>query len=1263
MNIGVFKDLNEQLQTVTSGTDIFRSKVVDLVKELQGLSSIISSMPQGLSGLAQQMQAAGGAFSAQKVTQSFQSTPATPSPTSGAGFATPPTQQNVATSLPADLNAGVTRVLSDFLTESKNLRIAIENLSKGGSSGKSAPLVGGAGKPDEPVFNAPTGNAPTIAGRLGIFTEEERNLAQRTFRQTGIKPASIEDTLAAERMTQPLSQARVVDNIDKLTDRLGRVEGAISKTLVSELEKIKSVFSANSDVVKNFNESMNRYNDAILQKRPEAEIQKAYEDLSRSVKHIADASERYGEAVRLGYETLGEQDAPAGFRSRLAAGLQRGLPYAAGIVAGGVDLARESFSFFKDMESQDIPATRQIAAARGQLEQRAFQNYSEQFSTYNARNLMKWYGDVLAPGSFEYSGPQGFQRAKETALTEQSREQELKETERSMQMRTGAGDIGMSVAQLIGSTMVKQALTRVIASTAAGAAAGSVLPGAGNLVGGAVGAYMAFDAVKDLISNVNKMQSGLAGSPALEAEGGRASTLYGAGVSGLYGNQPAEQIARRTRERFALERANENMDRARELQEAEVNRFPYMERALQSNLDLKRMQYQAMSSLGRYAGSPLGAIPGVTGLPQGVYEQSYEKSMRQMRGEAPVEDTAEQTFWKGFNKSAGLPIEITPRRESAAFARFAEENADAFRGISSQEREYLRTRFEATPDTFEARPQDIAGAFEPDIPVIDKAKDWLTQYRSPAEVARRKAGMENIAKEGALSDQRQANQKAFDDQMGIMLKRDEKGNYVNLPFANLGLSPTDVAQRAYSYQNMLGIGQMRTTGQVVGSSDFMRLNRMSISGLGSFDQLTQNVQGLQALTGQNANQAQKDLERIFSKGVEAGFNNSRLAQTLVQTTAGLSESLGLRNVSGVTSALLAGAGVAGGGRADERTLQEAARGTQMLASLTGAREGPMAAVRLGGILQGSMAPGQGGSLLYGMNSVQANDTMQQINELGGFEKAWELAHSNDPKDRQKIRDPNLRSMLFNAKAPGDLKASLEGVRRTGTVAASAAWNLFKGEGEQNLETTQAGIMKDLREARTEKDRRAAQIKLDDFSNRLRERFAATGQSPEMAAGYIGQMLSDPNLTPAQRSALRRQMDVMVPPEQKTQAAFQSAITQFGKSITEGKPTFEQYASVMAAGDMKRTLRSGEVLTGKEIAGLSKTDERRKEIEEGLGKETVSSLMAQRQMSMKEMTEPPKQMVMSGIEQTAADRIGEAIARAMKRENPTSQTPIFKSPFG
>lgn len=1313
MNIAVFKDLNEQLQTVTAGTDIFRTKVADLVKELQGLSSVVGSMPTGLAGLAQQMQTAGGAFSPQKVTQAFaqQGMPQQPAPTVTApvGTMTPTAQASAiaATAAPvtgSEMQFGLTKVLADFVTESRSIRTAVENLGKQfaadakGATGTAKPPVN---KPDEPPFTPPTSAPATISGRLGVFTDEEKELARRAFQKTGIRPASIEDTLSAERFTQPATQSRITDSIDRLSERLGKVDGTLAKTLVDELNKLKTTFSGNSDVVNNFNESLKRYNEAVSQQRPEQEISKAYSDLSKSVKQINDSAEKYGEAIRLGEEVAGGAQQPEGFGKALRKGFGRAVPYIAGVAAGAMDVTREGFSFYKEMEGQDIASQRQILAGRGRLGQQQFQNYSEQFNMYNARNVMRWYGDVLAPNTFEFAGPQGFQKAKDKALTEQAREQELKETERKVQMGTGVGDLALSALQLVGS--------RMLMSGAAGAAVGTVAPGLGNLIGGTggalIGGYMAFDAIKDMITNFNRMQSSLAASPALEAEGGRADTWYGRAAAGVFGDRDTKKMADRTRERFGLERANEAMERAREMQESEINRFPMMEQAIQSALELKRMRYQALPSLGRFAGLPFAARP-IEGLEeaQTAFDQSIQEARKagvagaraggmyvpeteSLRSPTATENFMTDLYARAFPTTLGQQ----PYREKTQldqFNEFAKPFAKQMGGVTPEERDFLAYKFGkeggGIPKELQVRAPAImgdytdAGAESPEMQARMQIQSWRNEFKDPAAKKRREEAardVELMAGEKARGDQQKANQEVFDRNMENMMKRDDKGNYVNLPYANLGLGPQEVAQRAYSYQNMLGVGQMRRTEDVVASNDFMRLNKMSMAGLGTFEQINQNVGALQAITGQRTDQAQKDLERIFSKGVEAGFNNSRLAQTLVQTSTSLAENLNLRNVSGVTSSLLEGARVAGAGKIDERLLQDTARGMQQMAAMTGAKEGPMAALRLGGILQGGTLPGQGSGILFGMSSAQANDTLQQVQELGGMEKAWKMAHSDDPKERQKIRDPNLRSMLFNAKSPDDIKTSLEGVKKTGTILAGGAWNLWKKEGEKDFESTQEEVMKEVREAGSNKEKqRAAMNKMDKFNMTLRARFADTygAQGADMASAYVGQLLSDPSLTDSQRKAYQKQLKVDTGEEQKKQAAFQTSLTAFGTSLLQGTPTLKQYSQLMQSGDMTRTLSSGEVLSGKQISYLAKTPESeltkeqklaKAEIEEGLKKETVSSMMAQRQMSMRDVSEPPKPIIMSGVEQSAAEKIGEAVARAIQHGDRYGGAPVFdtKSP--
>lgn len=1171
MNISVFKDLNEQLQTVTAGTDIFRGKVVDLVKELQGLSQIVGSMPQGLSNLAQQMQAGGGQFSAQKVTQAF--SPATPAPQSPAGQQAAPVAPPTAT----DVAGGINKTLLDFVAEMKGFRATFETMLKQSSTQKAQPPV--PGQPTAPGTPAAQPTTPyqfQAPGRLGIFTEQEKDLAQRAFRQTGIRPVSLEETIAAERMTSPAAQARTVENIDKLTEKLSKVDTTIAKTLVDELSKLRNSFSSNSDLVKNFNESLKKYNDAISEKRPETEIKKAYEDLSKVVKDISDSTERYGEASRLGGEVLGQQP-QSGRMATMARGFAKAAPYIAGTVQGAIDVAKEGFSFYRTMEAEDIGAMRQTAVGRGQLAQSTFQNYAEQFNPYNARNAMRWYGDVITPGAMQYAGPEGFQRAKESAFTEQAREQKLKESERKQQMMSGIGDLGVSALQLIASRMVM------------GAVAGSIAGPIGTGVGAVAGGFMAFDAIKDLISGVNRIQSNLAGSPALEVEGGRASTLYGQGANAVFGNQPSADLARRAMDRFSVDRANENLERARELQEAEINRMPYVEQSIGQAMELKQGRYRALPGLGRFA---------------------------------------------------GLPV-VGTQRENERFRRdYEQARVDIAMRVATQRAAAM-----------DLTPEQIAG---------DK---WLSASAQELNAMVPQAAQET----------------AFNLSMERSMERDKQGKYVNMPFANLGLGPQEVAQRAYAYQMALGPGQMRTTEAVAGSADFLRLNRMSIGGLGSFEQLTQNLQGIQGITGAKTTDTQKELERIFAKGTEAGFNNSRLAQSLVQTTTSLAEGLNLRNIGGATSTVLETARMMGAGNVNERNVRDATRGIQQLAAMTGAEQGPMAAVRMGAILEGGTGPGKGLGILFGMNSVQAQDAMAQIEALGGMDKARALATSRDPKDRQRILDPRLRALLFSSESSDNLMKSLAGVKDTGTAYAALAWNLYGGQqaGEPSFKETQEQVFRKIKAAKTPKQKEEAEDELYRFTQKLSTRFGEMGpEGVEMANAYIGQLLSDPAISKEQKRALSKQLNVTVDSEQRTQAAFKTAITKFGTALVEGKPTLQQYGALVSAGDesqFSRTFagrRANEqdmTLTGKQMAAAIKgpvegiTEERRRdileEIKAGLGKETVSSLMSQRQRSAADLAEPPKEMRLSGIEQTVADKIGSAVASAFVNQSARLK-PVF-----
>jgi len=102
------------------------------------------------------------------------------------------------------------------------------------------------------------------------------------------------------------------------------------------------------------------------------------------------------------------------------------------------------------------------------------------------------------------------------------------------------------------------------------------------------------------------------------------------------------------------------------------------------------------------------------------------------------------------------------------------------------------------------------------------------------------------------------------------------------------------------------------------------LVKMSRSGLGSTEQLLSNVSGISRLGGTRTN-ADKELEKVMTSAVSAGFNKSQLAQSFVASAQTFASSMGLVSVAGAGATLATSAMVSGSG---ERGLAEAQKGAQ-----------------------------------------------------------------------------------------------------------------------------------------------------------------------------------------------------------------------------------------------------------------------------------------------------------------------------------------------
>ena len=1369
MNIGVFKDLSKELDTVGASTDLFKGKVVDLIRQLEGLSGIISTLPGGLNSLNQQMQAGGGQFSSQNINQSILqpqqfspvSKPVTPTQTVTPKPVEMPTYKIVETPDWRDL------AKTQHQQQHPNLATSLID----GATGKELPV-----NRREAVNLTPP--LPPIPPSFKTGTDQ----------------------------TSPISVLETSGHLATMANSLGRIliETERNRKLLEQVTTFRPISTPSTQAQGGTTGAGGIPEPPPISKAIPTDEQQRNYDLDRDY-----------------YQGLRQKQNVGNWSNRAA--------IAAGILQNTANLGRTGFNIYQGMEAQDITAQREILAGQGALAQKTYSQFAGQFDLYNARNLMRYGGNILAPGMLQFAGQEGFQRAKQQSFEELAREQQLKETGLKTEMTTGGLSAG---AELLGSVAAK----KMIAGAIAGSAVGTAIPGFGNAIGAIAGGYMAYDAIKSF----EGLSSTYATHPALEMTGGRANTLVGQMANAVFGTNESADIAERTRQKFAVGQANEVMDRARSRQENEINQFPLLEQSLQRVQDLRQMRFAQAGALGNFAGIPIPAVDrdirfkldSAFNVSETAYKQSFDRATKVaedagVRFNQPPRNTLtdlrrtldEQTLnrrnvfqekekvdinvadQQQIYKEKAIEKEQTIKNDQARLEALLREQSrlpktgileglspdkikniardfqnintdkrlleqqlgegafktipgedlvkqektqsslnadiitartklkedqnralpvptlfpqnDAARSLQENDADIQKTRNQIQEnlkrrndiyDLMKKNPMMINEISKPgldyavesyvkDPTQLNKfllkaqptnlmaAKTGLSDTVSPvaatqafieskanelktSETAKKAA--ESLAQQNAADQSRAAFTKTQDNVLSRLMEKNEAGNFVNMPFANLGLGTAEVAQRAYAYQNILGVRQMKRTEDVVGrgaenlppgvqgpernfgpDQTFMKMNRLSQSGVGSFEQLAGNVTTLQQLRGGTTQQNEQALETILAKGVKAGFEGSRLSQNLVNLVTNISGNLDLRSTGGVTSQLLEGARLAGAGVINERNVRESAAGIQKMAEITGQKEGPMAALRLSGILSSGMRPGHGAEILFNKNSIQARDLEQQINQLAPGKGTLAEKIEQLKKDPDKIQNQELRALVRENDA-ASLAKGIGNVEGLSQKLMSQIYDLYAEPG-QRLEDKIENIKKLGASGKNVDAKKARQ----ELADQLYARAAASNMG-DAANTYVSQELVKAGATDKEIKALNaRHQEITT--EQKEKAGFETAMTEFGQAIHGRKLTTEQYGKILTAGNITTTL-GGKEFSGKDIADLEKaaqagklTKEQQVQYEE-LQKQTknvtTGELAAKQQMKMTDASEPPKQVIISQINQNTMETLADLIAQKM-----------------
>jgi hypothetical protein len=133
-----------------------------------------------------------------------------------------------------------------------------------------------------------------------------------------------------------------------------------------------------------------------------------------------------------------------------------------------------------------------------------------------------------------------------------------------------------------------------------------------------------------------------------------------------------------------------------------------------------------------------------------------------------------------------------------------------------------------------------------------------------------------------------------------------------------GMSVEEWSSKVGTVSSRMGVGVGKTT-NLQRQQAAQRLYEMGLTGLGSFEQISANAETMANLTGRT--DSSLDLEKIMSKAVKTGFDDSRTGQSFIQSSMSIANALGVRG--DVSDALSFGTRIAGG---TEKDMEATARG-------------------------------------------------------------------------------------------------------------------------------------------------------------------------------------------------------------------------------------------------------------------------------------------------------------------------------------------------
>ncbi len=718
-----------------------------------------------------------------------------------------------------------------------------------------------------------------------------------------------------------------------------------------------------------------------------------------------------------------------------------------GVLAGGIGLGGQAYQQFGNVyqaaSGVDLESELRTYQALGQSEAfRARRMFGVNDLT-RGENAVRYFGDYLTGESDRYTflGAQG---------RETGRELSSELTQRTLDFHRK----GLGFTMAGGTASIASRAVGILPSVLGGAAMGA---GAGAMVGmpqyGAIGgaAIGGLTALMGGLGQASQMGSAYATNKYALSQGGLADTSIG---NLMFGDRSSD-MSERAFQQYWIQRQTTEDQYLESLRDAEM-----MSRQAQKDIvgynqvqQAIRQRQAAASSVGGFATDSLPflsrsdreVLANVTEeVETDIAERSnYVNTIRQQR-----DQNITNRAWRNFESS----IESEFNVESPEYP--AEMSLGQMRQL-----QWHATWSDKGPFTASME-QRLYGQFQ-SIRELE-ARGEIDRN----EMNQRLRGVAARAQESGFDNLAVTMMKPIvGEQVGQETDRQHTRDFVTAPKHRLEQQREEVLAPYSQYSTMLGNLEMTHAdfaqrqnlatsimfGGAASSGLTTDLIRMSRGGLGSEQQLAQNVMQLQKVGGRQEDFEQ--LKDVLSEAVSIGFNKSSMAQQFVQATTNMAAHIRTTDVGRVASDLAVGSKVFGlGGDASLLSLQEAQQGMAAFESFTGQRGGLTGQLKTMAAFESGMTVAGGAGLAAGMNHSQLREAQQAI-RTGRF---------RDPRTERLVRSmARDRGLNFNNLSDEDkeqLSSQLKNVQSSmlGGVKASFAqqggnWNELISEAQQAVD--------------------------------------------------------------------------------------------------------------------------------------------------------------------------------------------------------------------